>query len=222
MDRNISGGIYRVRPKRGSTVAPLVAFQAFDPDADEIDVLDALVRMHRISNRQRIWKGEFLRRQTENFPARARRRGDVRPLELEDGEGLGHGAAFQFDPSNNILVWQHVRTGASLSRFAGYLGELASTSYVIEPVVSVDALATLNHARAKRLHVRIAAPDDLRAVDAQQRNVRSAFRLFGDVADGAYVEVTIGSERGSDSFLPVRKMREFFWMAFARIECRSW
>jgi len=106
-----------------------------------------------------------------------------------------------------------VRAGASLSRFAGYLGELASTSYVIEPVVTVDAMAALNQARAKRIHVRIAAPDDLRAVDAKQRSLRSAFRLFGDVADGAYVEVTVGSERGSDSFLPVRKMREFLgWL----------
>lgn len=214
MDRSITAGIYRIRPTRGNRVPPVSAFTAFDPDGVEIEVLDAFVRMHRVSARNNIWKGEFLRRQVDNFPPRARRRGEVLPLRLGDGEGLGHGAAFEFHANNNILVWQQVRTGASLTRFAAYLGQLANTSYAIEPVISVDALAELNHAQAKRIHVKIADPDNLQALDARQRDVKSAFRLFGQVADGAYVEVTIGSERGSNSFLPARKMRDFLrWLS---------
>ena len=225
LDRRITAGIYTLTARRGSRVRPAESLTAIDRVREsrrEIEILDADVRVHRLERNRGVWSGEFLRRQTENIPPKAFARGGVASLGLGRDEGLGHGAAFVFHPANNILIWENVRTGASLSRFSAYLEHFADgSSYEVNPSLTREAMIKLRHAHVKRLRIRIADPADLRTFDNTQRSIKDAMRLLERLTNGAFVEIEVGAERGANSFLGGAARDTMRWLLNESVEQRG-
>jgi hypothetical protein len=110
-----------------------------------------------------VIEGEFCRIQTANLPPSAGPQG-LTPVELKDGHGLGHMAAFRYHLPTRVLLLQTNSLSASIPRISEYLAALnASAIYFMRPVLTQDAWDRFTKKPIRAMQVAFASPANLEA-----------------------------------------------------------
>jgi len=99
------------------------------------------------------YKGDIVRVDMERGATKAEVLGDLEPVKLSEGEGMGYRTAFLYDPQLNTLVLQATRRGITPSRFAFFFNVFSDASQDIEllPYMRQDGMDRLN--RLEKAHV---------------------------------------------------------------------
>lgn len=181
------------------------------------EIMDTLLRLERLQKDSAagsgLLLGEIVRIQMTNKPGMASAVTEQEPLNLPQGHGLAHSSVFAYDIDSSIMILQTSRNGISTSRIAGYFREISDgQSYSLLPILRQDALARLNRLTARRLRIKLAAPEDLSVVDSDQQTVKASLRHLKDLAGGPWIEVEVSTGREGESLKqrPTRKIMRWF------------
>src|SRR5205085_9045754 len=110
-------------------------------------------------------------------------------IQLAQGQGLGHHAAFLYDRKIKVLAYQIARNAVPLGRFNGLL-EVACEcpGFGFLPVLWASDLKQLNKITPKTILVKVADPESLEALEDDQRKLKASLKNLRTLADGAYVK----------------------------------
>lgn len=203
MDRVVTVKFYSVERKNAGhpTLNDLLAHLEQLPLPDlECGVGGLDLRLERCRRaRHGLWAGEIIRLQTENKPGMGGPGEGAVPLELPEGYGLIHSAAFVYHSELSIIGIQSARNGITPSKIATYLDEVAPDRavYVFLPILRSDALRRIRNLDVRKIHIKVAQPRSLEPIDDDTRAVADNFRAFEDATGGPVIEMSIGAARGA-------------------------
>jgi hypothetical protein len=180
---------------------------------------DIVIRLERLTDQRGVIVGEMVRRQTANLPPKAL---EGQPLERLGVSSIGHTTAFIYDIRLSILALQIARNGITSFRMGLYAETLlGGAGYSILPVPNVEVWNKLRHGAVRAVTVRVAAPNDLEAADAEARSVRGGMMELKDALGSAHVEVTLSMGRRDANINRQRALSMFRWLHREREEERG-
>lgn len=202
MDTTITGRAFHVsEPSAGRRdFHELLLAQASKPSrkAREIDIGDEVViRLERGTLTDQWLVGEFVRVQTKEIPPQAGPDG-LEPIELKDGRGLGHLAAFVYNTKTRVLILQTNRLSATPSRIGLYTaGNDLKDLYVLRPVLAQDAMKRFTKKDPRSFSVTFAGPKNLDFLSGQDLAIAQGAKLIAEAYGGIRVriDVSVGKSR---------------------------
>lgn len=159
--------------------------------------------------------GEITLVRNEDFPAEVHPHGTA---ELNVGVPIGEGVAFRFREQDHVLAMQYDPRVVSPGRFIDYLMQsVAAAQFTIEPKADVRALAHFRARPLKKVRIKLASPQDLRAVEAPMQSAARSFRSLGRdyAAPIVTLEMSVGHEDASLSQEAKRMVEGFVRRAVA-------
>lgn len=152
-------------------------------------------RLEHAERRGEFVAGEICRKQTSNIPPQVGDDG-LAPIELADGQGIGHVAAFKFHYPTRILLLQQNRQCGTASRLCSYIKELQSKStFSIDPVYREDAWERARGKPIRNFRVRFAAPRDLSSFDDDGASGARGAKKIAGIFDAPEIEIALGVGR---------------------------
>ena len=198
--------------------------QLLDADEAKLEqkVDDVLIRAGQLEKNGDRISGDLIRLQSDNLPSLVEGKNKPKKLTLPNNGSLGHHAAFVYDASIQMLAFQTTRSSVSLTRFNLFLAAVCGCKpFGFYPVIKAAELKQLNSISPKKLMIRIADPHKLDVVEDYQRELRDSLVNLRELADGLYVQVTIGLGRKRGE-LDKPKLRKFIgWMLSERESSRK-
>ena len=171
------------------------------PDRERDLFGGVLFRLHQAVDEDGFIVGEFARRQMENIPPEATQDA-IEPLPIADDSGIGHMAAFAYDPIDRVLALQMNRRCASANRIAAYLRIVNQTwLYSLSPIASGDAWERFNSGRPRRISFGISNAQAVRRIEGQENGLLSTITNQALSVQGTVVRVEISVGRERRSFL---------------------
>lgn len=186
MDATVTAKFFRViKPEMAApnTEKVLRDLGALDLVERQIDIGESVVmRLENLEEDAGYLSGQFCRKQMINLPPTADDAG-LEPMVLGEGKGLGHVAAFRYHIQTQILLLQVNQQSATPNRISLYLSAAAERPiYSLEPVLKKDAFKRMKSREIKAFSVKIAEPQNLKALDDPKasafKGVRAAARAF--------------------------------------------
>lgn len=160
------------------------------------------LRIEKINTDGRFIRGEIIRRQTQNLPARA---SAGRPRTRLGVDAIGHSSVFRYDRELSVLAIQLARNGITASRFVDYVSALIECPRFIPlPVISTEAWQLLQQKQVRALSLKVASPEQLSVADTGYETVKQGMENLRDIARSSYVDVTFGMSRGDANMSPRR------------------
>jgi hypothetical protein len=180
---------------------------------------DVVIRLERLALRQGALCGEFVRIQERNLPPKAVR---GHPIESLGVASIGHTTAFAFDPDLSVLALQIARNGITATRIALYVEGLAGgPGYDILPVPNREIWDVLRRGGIRGLTFRIAAPNELQAIDDETRSVRRGALAMKESLQPSHLEITMGMARGEVDIDSRKAIGLFGWLQRERQDRRG-
>lgn len=169
---------------------------------------EVVVRMEGCSERGQTIEGDLCRVQRVNIPPQAGADG-LAPIDLQEGNGIGHMAAFLYHRPTRVLALQTNIQSASPHRLALYLAALDPAQiFHFAPVLTEDAIERFQAGHARSLIVKFAGIDRLDCLDDENVPVAHGAKLIGDAYDGLDVEIKISVGRKRNRNLAPRMLRQ--------------
>ncbi len=166
------------------------------------DYIVRLVRYERPDNGDIVF-GEFIRIRERNFPAVITDQGNgINPLPLndEDNENIGQGAAFLYKIQDNLLYMQCDNRIVATSRAIKYVNEFANgANFSAEIRISDDAWRRLDDGLVRNVEIGIASHDNFAGIadydDAMMGDLTSVGRRVR--SSSISVKFSMGHNRGA-------------------------
>ncbi|MPZ36367.1 MAG: hypothetical protein GEV13_36380 [Rhodospirillales bacterium] len=204
MDAKVAARFFRVSERPDATVPEfsdlLLSQMPVTLTARERVLTDGVVlRLEDCKPSGDVIEGEFCRIQTANLPPSAGPQG-LAPVELKDGHGLGHMAAFRYHLPTRVLLLQTNSLNASISRISEYVAALnASGVYFMRPVLTQDAWDRFTQKPIRSMQVAFASPANLEGIDKIDLPALAGAKMLAEAYDGVTVEITVsvGKKRKS-------------------------
>lgn len=213
MDAKVAARFYRVSSKPADT-------------ADFPDLLLEMMKEAQVGARERnlegsctlrlenceadgeFVSGEFCRKQTVNIPPAAGPEG-LKPIELDDGTGMGHVAAFRFHRATRVLLFQHNLVCASANRVGEYLSAINPAAvFTFVPILREDAWERFTNKDVRALRVSFASPANLEALDEAGVAAAKGARLIAEAYNGVSVEIVVSVGKRRKKFLNFAAVRD--------------
>lgn len=209
MDSRLTVRFYRVSaPPVGVDDVGDVLLQALAlgaPSERERDIGQSVfIRLERAATRAQTVEGDLCRIQRVNIPPQAGD-GGLLPIQLEDGHGIGHMAAFLYHRPTRVLALQANVQSVTPNRLSVYLASIdVAQQFGFSPVLSDDALERFQAGNARRLTVKFAGIDRIEILDDPNIPAAQGARMIGNAYAGLDVEITVSVGRSRDSALAQR------------------
>ena len=206
MDTNVSVRFYRIsKPEDGRPDFHELLLKAVDgttPGAREAAIgSEVTIRLESCTQFNGRIEGDFCRVQKLNIPPQAGTDG-LLPVTLEDGHGLGHLAAFNYDPATRVLALQTNRQSASTNRIGLYLAARnAADIFVFQPVLTKDAMDRFKDKKPRSFTVTFAGVQNLEALDDDALAAARGAKMIAEAYDGVRVTVKVSVGRSKKKFL---------------------
>lgn len=202
MDTTITGRAFRVsEPSAGrKDFHELLLAQAAKPSlkAREVDIgEEVILRLERGVRTGEWLEGEFVRVQTKQIPPQAGPDG-LEPIELKDGRGLGHLAAFAYHVPTRVLMLQTNRLSATPNRIALYTASNdLKDLFIFAPVLAQDAMTRFAKKKPRGFSVTFAGPKNLDFLSDQNLAIAQGAKLIAEAYGGIRVriDVSVGKSR---------------------------
>lgn len=194
LDTKVTARFYAVVPlneHQADFEACLNQLLSLGEDKLVCDVGDAVIQGGEFAEHKGRISGDLVRLQAENFPTLVERAG-AKPKKLRLAGFLGHHSCFLYDTKLKVLAYQYTRNSVSLSRFRAYIAGLCKSEFGFLPLMKPASLQQLNKMSPKTLHIKIAEPEDLQAVEDDQKKLRASLLNLKNLSSGMYVKVQIG------------------------------
>lgn len=195
IDATVTARFFRiVKPEAAAPNPETVLRNLNEKDLSEraFDLDEGVVlRLERLEIAPNYLSGEFCRIQSTNIPPTASDDG-LSPTVLEDGNGLGHLAAFRFHIPTQIMLLQMNQQCATANRISIYLG-LAENKpmYILEPVLRADTFKRMRRAEVKAFTVKVAEPQNLEALDDPAASALKGVRTAAKAFNAREIEFTV-------------------------------
>ncbi len=214
MDKSVSVRFFRVRRKDREGVSFSDGIRELGRQglaAREVEVDDGVtVRLDQFGEHGGYINGLFLRKQIHNLPPKVPPGAPAIPLGLPEGYALGHSVAFRYHPELSILALQYNQREVGLSKISVYISTALNNNpgYHFEPVLNLDIWRQLNGTEPRKLTIRVAAPDQLEAVENEHLTTKASLENLKDLSGGAHVELTfsMGHHQGTLLPMPIRRL----------------
>lgn len=160
-----------------------------------------IVRLEKCNPRAQTVEGDFCRVQRVNIPPQAGAEG-LAPIDLIEGNGIGHMAAFIYHRPSRVLVLQSNNQSATPNRIGQYLATLdPAQQFHFSPVLTEDALERFQAGRPRSFTVKFAGIDRLDILDDPDTPVARGAKQIADAYDGVEVEIKVSVGRRRDHWL---------------------
>lgn len=217
MDRTISIRMYRVerRENRGpsfSEALDAIIGRRLGNREYEVEP-DVIVRLERLQENRRIIRGEFVRLQSENLPAKALR---AHPAERLGVDSIGHSTVFAYDRNLSVLSMQFARNGISATRIGLYASYFSHTDFDLWPIPNEHVWGKLRGGHIRAMRVRLASPDNLESADQETRTIKQGLQRLKDATETKNLEVSFSMSRGDPDLNRARTLRFFRWFSTER------
>jgi len=207
MDKSVSVRFYRVRrrDREGVSFSDCLRELGGRNLADrEVEIDDGVtVRLDQFGEHAGYINGLFLRKQIHNLPPKVPPGAPAIPLGLPQGYALGHSIAFRYHPGLSVLALQYNQKEVSLLKIHDYISiALGTPGYRFEPVLNLDAWRQLNSTVPRKLTIKVAAPDQLEAVENNHLTTKTSLENLKNLSGGAHVELSFSMGHHQGSLLP--------------------
>jgi hypothetical protein len=172
-------------------------------------------RLERYVPTQGYLTGEMTRVRSEDFPSEVHPHGTA---QLNVGVPIGEGVAFRFRERDHVLAIQYDNRVVSPGRFLDYVMQSVPVAqFTIEAKADADALRNFRAKPLKKVKIKLAQPQDLRAVEPSMQSAARSFRSLGRdyAAPIVTLEMSVGHEDGSLSQEAKRMVEGFVRRAAA-------
>lgn len=206
MDAKVSARFFRVSPPPDGKIDfpdQLLNIMKAKTAGERERVLDGGVtlRLERCSSDGQFIAGEFCRKQTVNIPPKASAAG-LAPVNLGEGSGLGHTAAFRYHRPTRVLLLQHNAQCANPIRLGVYLAFPQPDSFfVFSPILRKDAWERFKDKSVRKFEVRFASPENLEALDEANVAAASGVKMLADAYGGMAVKFSVSVGRNKKASL---------------------
>lgn len=206
MDSKLTVRFYRVStPPAGVGDFGDVLLQALDlgtPADRERDIgQSVIVRLEGASARAQTVEGDLCRVQRTNIPPQAGADGLV-PIQLNEGHGIGHMAAFLYHRPTRVLALQSNMQSVTPNRLSIYLASIdVAQQFQMAPVLTDDALERFQAGQPRKLTVKFSGIDRLDVFDDPNIPVAQGAKRISDAYAGIDVEITVSVGRTRDNAL---------------------
>lgn len=155
---------------------------------------EVIVRLEQLTVKGgNFLSGQLVRLQSHNLPPKAL---SGKPLDKLGVASIGHTASFMYDKSRSVLAIQIPRNGLNAYRLNLYHQQLLGVAgHDIMPLLTNEAWSKLASNRIRKLLIRVATPQKLKAVHPDQVAIRNSLLAMKGVAETTYVETTLGMGR---------------------------
>lgn len=208
MDKFITAKFYRIEARQGAS----------EPFSSKLEILHQTEEDQRCHNidgvpfwidnlehNQDYWTGRFCRKQSSNLPPKATSDTQLVPLGVN---AIGQTSAWAYDPELSILVFEANRGGVGLPQFFRYIRTACGCrGYAGLPIVGLEDLAALRDGRLRGLDVKIACPQNLQYVSAEQTAVAQGLSELMGAGIGTQIEVRFSLGVGDEDIKPTRLQR---------------
>jgi hypothetical protein len=174
------------------------------------------ILLNEIEKNGEFWFGDMMKVRMDYLPPKAKVTGGIKPLGLEDDEGIGEEMAFMYCPRFSLLVTQRNHYGVSASAFQVYLYELLNLSDAVrfEPVIRADVLKRLQGMReVRKFNVGFAGVTNPSLLNVQGKALTDVINLL-EIFGGCNAQISV-SMGNFDGTLNLRTIHDFVKRAFA-------
>lgn len=214
MDSRVAVRFFRASPSPrgvaefGDILEQVVA--AGGPADRERDIgNDVVVRLEGCAANGPTIEGDFCRVQRVNIPPQAGA-GGLAPIQLAQGNGIGHMAAFLYHRPTRVLALQTNMQSATPNRVAQYLATLDPAQiFHLQPVLTEDAIERFRAGRPRSFTVKFAGIDNLNLLDDGNVAVARGAKMVADAYDGLEVEIKVSVGRRRDHWLAQGPLTDF-------------
>lgn len=162
---------------------------------------DVVIRLEQSAARAQTVEGDLCRVQRTNIPPQAGADGLI-PIQLNEGHGIGHMAAFLYHRPTRTLALQSNTQSVTPNRLSVYLASIdVSQQFQLSPVLTDDALERFRAGSPRKLTVKFAGIDRLDILDDPNIPVAHGARMISDAYAGIDVEITVSVGRTRDNSL---------------------
>jgi hypothetical protein len=167
-----------------------------------------LLRVEQCESEGEFVTGQFCRKQTTNIPPQAGPDG-LTPIELSEGQGIGHVAAFRYHRPTRIFLLQNNIQCATVHRISVYMARINTASlFAFDPVMREDALERFKHRKVRSFTVRFASLENLEALDDSGIASARGARLLAEAFHGLDLTITVGVGRKRKKFLDFSRVNK--------------
>lgn len=151
---------------------------------------------------------EMVRIRMDNLPARASLSGQIRPLELDDDEGVGEETAFLYHAPRRILAIQRNKMGVSAAQVAHYFAVKANLEGYIhfDPILEMDTMVRFAQVETvRKLEINIAGGQDGQILRDIGLGIGSTVDMIEQLgAPNVNISLSMGHNNGSMFTEPVK------------------
>lgn len=159
------------------------------------------VRLERYACDGDFIKGEFCRKQTENIPPSAGPDG-LNVIELPEGGGLGHIAAFVYHIPTRIILLEVNKMSVTAPRLPLYIKSLKpGRIFVLSPIFRNDAWDRLGEKKVRRLRVKFAKPENLAEIEGNKDTAQQSAKKLAAAFNATTVDITVSVGQDKKKFL---------------------
>jgi hypothetical protein len=212
MDQKVSARFFRVsaKPDHASDFPELLLAAVKEDRAKREREVGGglLLRIERCIDDGEFVEGDLCRKQTLNLPPEVGPDG-LAPTILPEGKGHGHLAAFIYHRPTRVILLQHNVMCATPTTLGVYLMALnAACQFTFPPVLRKDALDRFKDRKPRALTLRVAAPQNLEALDDKKLSSIRGAKLLAEAFNGMYLTITVDVGRSTKKFLNAEKVNE--------------
>lgn len=162
-----------------------------------IDQSAVKYELRGLSKTGHVYRGYIGKLRCDDLPLASSPRGNERPLDLADDEGLLEKNYFLYLSRQRVLVYQHHGNGTTAMQFGRYLTQSVSSTISVDPVIQPEALKRLMRGRVhpKMVDISIARPAASFVPDTDFS--RGVINLL-DSSEGKRIrlKITLGQSKG--------------------------
>jgi len=157
------------------------------------------VRLERTSVAGSYISGEVTRIQSQNMPSEVHPN-ETKPLSVTTP--LGHGIAFVYNKSKNVLAIQYDTRILGPSRFMDYLfAKGGNSSASLKPILRQDAWERFNKGEPKKFEITVAPPDNFNVLDYDGEAVLRSIKAMAEAHKAATVTISVSVGRSRKNHL---------------------
>ena len=154
-----------------------------------------IIRLENCEPNALTVEGDFCRVQRVNIPPQAGADG-LAPIVLNEGNGIGHMAAFLYHRPTRVFALQSNNLSATPNRVSQYLATLdPAQQFHLAPVLTDDAIERFRAGQPRSFIVKFAGVDQLNILDDPDMAVTRGAKMIGDAYDGLEVEIKVSVGR---------------------------
>jgi hypothetical protein len=164
----------------------------------------------KIDINDRVILGRFCRTQINNLPPRVSESRTLEPLGVRE---IGQTTIWQYDGELSVMAIEVSRNGVSLSRLIAYVRAICHCpGYGHLPVLDDTALAAAEAGRIRELSFRVATPNDLSAVAADERTMKQGMTDLMGTEIATQVEIRYSVKARDPDIRLGRFQRAVSWL----------